>query len=133
MVSGDDEHASQSQVLANHQSELDDFRITEMFSQFREKRAVDFVKIGCHLFRVSYGEGIARLEFPFRLRKMNLCDRFFVEPLTRRRRVACEESGITFVDLGDLETGELLDARRNDALLMAGSKEREVALEEIRK
>ena len=90
------------------------------------------MEVGCHSFCVAYGEGIAWFEPSVRLWKIDLCDRFFVESLTRRRRVPCEESGIASIGLGDLESREFLDPRGDDTLLMAGSKEREEAFEQVR-
>jgi hypothetical protein len=132
MIPRDDEHASQCQVLTDHQSELDDFCAAEMLSEFCEKCGVDLVEIARHLFCVTNSEGVARFESAFRFRQVNLCDRFFVQSLTRRRRVACKESGIALIDRRDLEPSEFLDARWNDAFLMTWSKEGEKAVEELR-
>jgi hypothetical protein len=56
---------------------------------------------------------------------MDLRDGFFVESLTRRRRVPGEESGVTLIEGSDLEPGQFFDPRWNDALLVSGSEELE--------
>ena len=63
---------------------------------------------------------------------MDLGDRLFAESLTRRRRVSCEESCVAFVDTGDGKPGQLLDARRNDALVVPLGKRVHVSAEVFR-
>ena len=132
MISRNDEHATQCQVLTDHQSKLDDFCVAEMMTELCEKRGVDLVEITRHLFCIANSEGVARFESALRFRQMNLCDRFFVQSLTRRRRVSCKESGVALIDRRDFEPCEFLDARWSDAFLVTWSKEGEKAVEELR-
>jgi hypothetical protein len=85
-----------------------------------------------HAFGELDGQRLTRLELALGNGQMDLVDRFFVESLTRRRRVPGEASSIAVVDRGDLESREFLDARRRDALGMTRTEEPEEFLEEFR-
>jgi hypothetical protein len=74
-------------------------------------------------------ERFARRQLALGCGPVDLADRRFVEPFTRRRRVAREQSGVALIERGDLEPRELFDARRNDPLRVARREEREVARE----
>ena len=133
MAARDDEHASHRQVLPDHQAEFDDFGVLEMLAELRRKRSVYAPEISSELLCVANRQCLARVELTLGFGQMDLSNRLFVEALTRRRRVACEQSGIAFVDRGDLEPCQFLDPRRNDTLLMSRPEERKEALEEIGK
>ena len=80
-----------------------------MFSKLGLEGRVDAAKIGREFFRKADCERVPGFEFALQLREMNLRNRFFVESLTRRRRVASEESGVTLIEGGDLESRQFLD------------------------
>jgi len=103
-----------------------------VFAKFRFERRIYASEICRELLCEANRERIPGFEFALRLGEMNLRDRLFVESLTRRRRVTGEESGITLIESRDLETGEFLDARRYDPLLVSGAKELEESGEVLR-
>ena len=123
---------SEGDVLPNHHTELNEFALTELIPQFSHECWVYSLVVGRELLRVADRERLTGLEFALTLGQMDLRDDLFIESLTRRRRVACEASGIAVVQRRDLEPRQLLDARWDDTLLMTRAEECEVALEEVR-
>lgn len=128
----DHEQATERNVLADHESEFSNFGVFEVLAQFRFEGRIHRSKVRRELLCEANGESLSGFEIAFRLGEMDLCDGLFVESLTRRRRVAGEESGVTFIESCDLEPGEFLDARGNDPLLMSGAEKREEPLEVLR-
>ena len=110
MPSSDDEQSSECDVLADHQPEFGDLGIRENPSQLGFKRRIDRPEVGGESLRKSDGERIAWREGSSFFRQVDLSDRCFVESLTRRRRVACEASGVAAVQVRDLEPSEFLDS-----------------------
>lgn len=133
MGAGDHEHPAEGQVLADHETELDDLGVAEMRAQLVEEGGIDRVEVGREPLRITNRQRVARRELAFGLGPVDLRDRRFVESLTRSLRVPGEESSIAGVDRRDLEARELFDARRGDALGMGGAEEREIAFEEFRR
>ena len=129
----DHEHATERDVLTDHHPELGDLGVAKMFAQLGEKRSIDRSEIGRESFGEPNGEGFAWGELARFDRTVDLLDRFFVESLTRRRRVARKESGVAAVERCDFETRQLLDARGHDAFPMPRLEKSEIALEEIGK
>ena len=126
---GEDQEPTKGDVLADHQSELGDFRWAEMLAEFCPEGRIRRAKIQSHLFGETNRQSIPGFEAAVRLGKMNLRDGFLVESLTRRRRVAGEESGIALIECGYFQPSQLLDARGDHALIMTLYKESEEALE----
>ena len=81
-----------------------------MLANFREEDCIDLLPVRGERFGPAYCEGLARVERALVCWQMDLRDRLLIESLTRRRRVACEESGVTGVERRHLEPGEFLDA-----------------------
>lgn len=133
MCARDDEHAAHCQVLSDHQAKLDDLRVAEMRSKLCLERSIDRAKIRRHSLGITYCECISRVELSLGEGLVNLGHRFFVESLTRRRRVPGEESSIALVDGSDFEASQLFDAGGDDAFLMPGAKEGEEFFEELRR
>ena len=131
MPPGEDQEPTQGDVLADHQPEFGDFRRAEMLVQFGPEGGIGRAKVQRHLFGKANGQRVTGFEAAFGLRKVNLRDGFLVESLTRRRRVACEESGIALVERGDFKPSQFLDARGDHALIMSLCEESEEALEMI--
>jgi hypothetical protein len=129
--SGDHEQASERDVLTDHHAELGDLGVGEVLPQLRLERRIDGSEVRGEPLGEADGQRLARIELTLGFGQVDLADRFLVESLTRRRRVACEQSGVAIVERSHLEARELLDARGNDALLVTGTEEREVALEEV--
>ena len=101
-------------------------KVAEVLSQLRDEARIRGPEIQRELLGKANRQPFARLQLAFFERQMNLRDRLFVEPLTRRRRVTCEESGVAVVQRRDLEPRQLLDPARHDTFLMARCEEREV-------
>ena len=81
-----------------------------MFAKLRFEHRIDTSKVRREFLCKANREGIPGFEFALRLREMDLRNRLFVESLTRRRRVSGKESGVTLIEGGNLEPGQLLDA-----------------------
>jgi hypothetical protein len=131
VAAADHEHAAEGHVLPDHQAELGDLRVAEVFPQLADEGFVDASEVRGELLREADGEGVTGLEGPLRFREMDLGDGLFVESLMRSLRIPCEESGIALVHGGDLDPRDLLDPRRGDAFGVRRPEEREEALEEI--
>ena len=128
----DHEQPAERDVLADHQPELGDLGILEVRAQLAHEGVVDRPEVGGELLREADRERFPRLEFALRLGPVDLRDRVLIEPLTRRRRVPSEQSGVATVQRRDLEPGQLLDARRNDPFGVTRPEEREEPGEVIR-
>jgi hypothetical protein len=126
-----DEQAAEGEVLADHHAQLEDLGGAEVLLQAREERVVDRAMVRGRALGPLDREALARLEVALLGGQVELRDARLVEPLTRRRRVAREASGGAGVEPGDAQARELLDARRDHALLVGRVVEREVALEEV--
>ena len=120
------QQAPERDVLVDHHAELGDLVIAEVLSQLRDEARIRGPEIQRELLGKANRQPFARLQLAFFERQMNLRDRLFTEPLTRRRRVTCEESGVAVVQRRDLEPRQLLDPARHDTFLMARCEEREV-------
>jgi hypothetical protein len=131
MPPGKDQEPTQSDVLADHQPEFGNFRRAEMLAEFCPEGGIRRAKVQRHFFGEANRQRVPGFEAAFGLRKVNLRDGFLVESLTRRRRVACEESGIALVECGDFQPSQFLDARGDHALIMPLCEESEEALEMI--
>jgi hypothetical protein len=131
VAAGDYKHSPQGHVLADHDPEFRDFSIAEICSQFCHKCGVDSIEISRHLFRITHREPVSRIELSLGQRQVDLSDGVFIESLTRRRRVACEQSSVAAVEGSDLNPGQLLDPARDDAFSMPRPKKREVTLEKV--
>ena len=110
MPPSDDEQSPECDVLADHQPEFGDLGICENSSQLGFECRIDRSEVRGEPLRKSDGERIARREGSSFFWKVDLSDRCFIEALTRRRRVACEASGVAAVQVRDLEPCEFLDS-----------------------
>ena len=131
MPARDYEQTAKRDVLADHHPELGDLGIREVLAQLGHERRVDPAEIRGELLSEADRETISWLEAALSFRKVDLGDRVFVETLTRRRRVAGEQSGVAVVQGRDLEARQLLDPGGHHAVFVTGTEEREVATEEI--
>ncbi len=125
MAANHHKHAAKRDILTYHHQKFCDFRVFEFSSQFGDELSVDAQVIRRHPFCQYDGQRLAWFELSFVFGEINLLDRLFVEALTRRRRVPCEESSITFIDGRDLESCEFFDSSRDEAVRMTGAKELE--------
>ena len=108
MASRDNEHAPQRHVLADHQAKLCDFGVLEMFFQLGHEGGVHGSEVAGELLREAHRQAVARVELTLGLGQVDLGNRLFIESLTRRRRVACEQSGIALVERCDLRRASSL-------------------------
>jgi len=131
VAAGDHEQASERDVLSDHHAELGDLGVREALAQLGQEGRVDRPEVRREALGEAHRERLPRREPPLRLGPVDLPDRLLVESLTRRRRVACEQSGVAPVERGDAQARELLDPRGQDPLAVADAEEREVALEEV--
>ena len=131
MAAADHEHAAEGHVLADHQAELGDLRVAEVFPELADEGLVDAPEVRGELLGEADGEGVTGFEGPLRFLEMDLGDGLFVESLMRSLRIPCEELGVALVHGGDLDSRDLLDSRGGDAFGVRRPEEREEALEEL--
>ena len=105
----DHEQAAQRNVLTDHESEFCNLGVLEVLAQLCFECRIHRSEVGREPFCKAHGKCVSGFEIALLLGQMNLSDRFFIESLTRRRRVAGEQSGVTLVEGRDLEAGEFLD------------------------
>ena len=94
----EDKHPSHGDVLADHQTEFGHFGGREMLGQFGFQAVIRRSEIQSHLFGEAHGQRVSGVKFPLGLGTVHLLDGFFVESLTRRRRVPGKESGVALVE-----------------------------------
>ena len=94
------------------------------------ERVVDERVIGGREFGPPNRGRLGRAQLAFAVGAVDLRDRLLVEAITRRRRVAGEQSIVAVVEGGDLEAGEFLDPGSDESLGVAGAEEGEVPIEE---
>jgi hypothetical protein len=109
---------SECDVLVDHHREFRNLTVVKLRSKLGFECRVDAAEVESELFGKANCKRFARLEFALGFGEVDLRNRLFVESFTRRRRVACKQSGVAFVEFGDFETGQLFDARRDNALLV---------------
>jgi len=130
--SRENQHAPHGNVLTDHQSELGDFSGRKVFGEFSPQSLTRRTEIQGEFLGKAYRQRVPGLKLSLRRGSMDLPNRFFVESLTRRRRVACEKSGIALVEGCDFQPREFLDSRGHNAFVVSLSEEREIALEMFR-
>ena len=131
MAAADHEHPTEGHVLADHEAEFGNLGVAEVIAKFADEAFVDTAEVGCELLGEANGEVFPRLERPLAFGLVDLGDRLFIESLLRSLRIPGEESGIALVHGRDLDSRDLLDARRGHAFGVAGPEEGEEALEQI--
>lgn len=99
----DVEQASECDVLVDHHREFRNLTVVKLRPKFGFECRIYAAKVESELFGKENCKRFARLELALGFGEVDLRNRLFVEPFTRRRRVACKQSGVAFVELGHFE------------------------------
>lgn len=103
------EQSAEREILPDHHPELDDLCFTEVLSRLRHEGWVYLLPVRRERLRPADRDRLSRLEGALLRGFVDLRDRLFVEALTRRRRVPCEQSGVAAVERRHLEPRQLFD------------------------